>query len=299
MAQLDRSFVRLRFTFGKGEVKGRQRYQNTAAYTAGKIAIAFADEMWENVRGQLKDRVDADVRRELVHMAYLYRRHITQSGGSRSGTISSAVGGAAPLALSAALPPWAPRGAEYLARKAAGGAGKRWFNNAGWRARRSATGKYYPVDPGRLVQEIDYNLFEKSFGPIKVVVERDNKTAVKSAEAYIALGKKRDMKVQVGKIRVSALNKITPGNLSTLRTGNFSGVSNPAIPAMIRESGIAFGAQIANRLGPTSRGRYRPGQRGVYRPTLEPFLGYYLTRSIPAAVSRRLQQGNLGRVTRA
>lgn len=298
MAQLDRSFVRLRFSLGKSAVKGRQRFENTAAFTAGKIAVAYADQMWDTARTQLKEQVAKDIERELVHTAYMYRRFITSAGGSRSGVLTSLVGGATPLPLSQALPPWAPRGAEYLDRKLAGGAGKKWFNNSGWRARRTAGGSYYPKDPGRLTQEVDANLFTRAYGPVSVTVTRNNKTALHDAEAYIELGKKRDMKIQVASIRVTALGKITPAVLSTLRTGNFSGVSNPAIPGMIRQSGVPFGAEIANRLGPSSRGRYRPGQHGAYRPTLEPFIGFYLTRAIPAAVARRIKQGNLGRVTR-
>lgn len=298
MAQLDKSFVRLRFTFGKSAVKGRQRYETTAAYTAGKVAVAYADELWNTARTTLRDQISKDVERELVHIAYQYRRFINEAGGTRSGVLTAAVSGAQPLPLSSALPKWAPRRADYMKRKAEGGAGKKWFNNSGWRARRSANGRYYPVDPGRLVQEIDANMFEKSFGPVKVVVERNNKVDVHDAEGYIAIGKSRHMKLQVASIRVSAMPNITPAILSTLRTGNFSGVSNPAIPAMIRKSGVAFGAEIANRLGPTSRGRYRKGQHGPYRPTLEPFLGFYLQRAIPAAVDRRIAQGSLGRVKR-
>lgn len=298
MAQLDKSFVRLRFSFGKQPVKGRQRYENTAAYVSGKIAVAYADEIWKDASTKLVEQIDKDVRRELVHIAYQYRRYITGLGGTRSGVLTSAVSGAQPLALSAALPAWAPRNADYLRRKAAGGAGRKWFNNSGWRARRSANGRYYPVDPGRLVQEVDANLFEKSFGPVKVSVRRDKKSDVHDADGYISIGKSRHIKLQVAKVTVQAMPNLTPAVLSTLRTGNFSGVANPAIPAMIRKSGVAFGAEIANRLGPTSRGRYRKGQHGPYRPTLEPFLGYYLQRSIPAAVDRRIVQGSLGRVKR-
>ncbi len=298
MAQLDRSFVRLRFSLGKAEVKGRQRYANTAAYTAGKVAVAYADEMWEQARDKLKNQVDEDVRRELTHTAYLFRRHINQLGGNRSGTISNVLGGAEPLALSAALPPWAPRGAEYLARKRDAGAGNKWFNNTGWKTRkRPGQSAPYPHDPGRLVQEIRASLFEHTYGPIRVTVVRDNKTAQHNAQAYIALGSQQPMKVQVASIRVSALNRITPGVLEVLRTKRFGDV-NPALPRMIRSSGVPFAKEISERLGPTSAGRHRPGQHGVYRPTLEPFLGYFLTRSIPAAVARRIKQGSLGRLTR-
>jgi len=298
MAKLDKSFVRLRFSFGASEVKGRQRYENTAAYIAGKVAIAYADDVWEKAKATLADRIQQDVERELVHTAYLFRRHINGLGGSRSGVLTSAVGGAQPLALSSALPPWAPRGAVYLERKAAAGAGKRWFNNTGWRARRGQSAEY-PRDPGRLVQEINSGLFERAYGPIKVTIVRNNRTTPNDAAGFIALGKKKDMHVQVASIRVSALRRINPGILPTLRTGNFSGVENPAIPRMIYSSGVPFAAQIAQRLGPTSRGRYVPGGTGVYRPTLEPFIGYFLTRSIPAAVGARIKQGGLGRVVRS
>lgn len=259
--------------------------------------MSYADDMWETAKATLGERIRMDVERELVHTAYLFRRHITQLGGSRSGVLTSAVGGAQPLALSSALPPWAPRNAVYLERKSAAGVGKRWFNNTGWKQRRGQSAEY-PRDPGRLVQEINSGLFERAYGPIKVSIVRNNKALPKDANGFVELGKKRHMNIQVASVRVSALGRITPGVLPTLRTGNFSGVENPAIPRMIYSSGVPYAAQIAERLGPTSRGRYAPGQTGVYRPTLEPFLGYFLTRSIPAAVGKRITQGGLGRVVR-
>lgn len=293
MATLDKSFVIIRFGFGKENVKGRQRIDNTYRYVVNKIAIRYAEGEYEKMKGRLKEGVEADVQRELVNLASLYRRHIVGANGATSrpaGVIRSVVGSAKPLALASALPAWAPRNAEYLKRKINAGAGNNWFDNRGWTRRKGQ--KWAPSETGVLFKESRAETWTSMFGPISVTFSRDNKA--QRADQFLSPDGGKHLQVQIGTLRVYALGKLTPQMLPALNT------KSGDIP-VASDQGNEGLMDLVKAVDP--RMAYRLGQRSSltkrYRPTLEPFLSYFLTRSIPAAITRRLQQGSFKRITRS
>lgn len=299
MARLEKSAVVLRFRFGEGLVKARQRYDNTARAIMERVTINYAEGMYETMRERVQARIREDVQAELRHMALLFRRHIIGAAGTRltpSGMLDTVSKGENPprMAISSALPAWAPRNAEYLRQKRLATGGIGWFDNRRWRqndtdlryaSRVPRTGQPYD-QPGLLFQSMRDFVWEAMFGPISVRFFRMRKLEPTDARSGISAGRQKRMKVQIGSIQVRALGKITPGMLPGYTTGTIraSSIGNPGLIQLVS----AYDPQLGYRLG-TMR-------NGVYRPTLEPFLGFFLTRAIPHAVTARLAKGTFGTI---
>jgi hypothetical protein len=297
MARLPQSAVVLRFRLGKGLVKARQRYDNTARAILERVTINYADGAYDQMRKTLEQRIEQDVRAELVHQAMLFRRHIIGAAGTRvtpSGMLDTATKGEAPprQTIGEGLPPWAPRNAEYLRQKRAATGGIGWFDNRNWRqsaydarfaSRVPRTGAG-PDQAGLLFKSMRADVWETIFGPIGVRFYRMRKLTPQDSRSGISAGRQKNMKVQIGSIQVRALGKITPGMLPGYTTGTIkaSDKGNPGLIGLISQ----YDPQLGYRLG-TMR-------NGVYRPTLEPFLGFFLTRALPHAVSERLRKGTYG-----
>lgn len=298
MAKLPNSAVVLRFRVGSGLVKARQRYSNTARAILERVTLQYAEGAYDRIRKDVEQQLENDVRMELVHLASLYRKHIIGYSGRRtapSGTLDTVTKGAgAPTqSIKSGLPPWAPRNAQYLARKRTAVGHIRWFDNTNWSttsfdarfSRRVPKIGDAPDDAGLLKRSMTHDSWETFFGPVSVRFYRARKLDASDAVAGIAT-KGKKMQVQIGSLQVRAIGKITPAMLPGYTSGRImaSAAGNPALMNIIAQTD----PRIAYRLG-TMR-------NGVYRPTLEPFLGFFLTKSIPFAVTRRLEKGTLGSI---
>jgi hypothetical protein len=93
-----------------------------------------------------------------------------------------------------------------------------------------------------------------------------------------------DTKIAIATIRVQAMTRITPGMLPALGGGGLGDFGSNA-----RGSGLLamLGERVAWRLGGNP-------QTVPFRPTIQPFLGYFLTRAMPNAVFKRIEQGFQG-----
>jgi hypothetical protein len=304
MAKLPQSRVVLRFRFQKGTsgglVKARQRFANTSRAILERVTLQYAEGMYDEVRKDVQFQLEKDLRAELWHIGSLFRRHIIGYSGRRSqpsgyiDTVTKGSGAPPRMTIASALPPWAPRNAKYLKTKRLAVGHIRWFDNTGWNSetldlryarRRNKVGDSYD-DAGLLKESFTYDAWETLFGPISVQFRRARKLQPTDAVGGIAI-KGKKMRVQIGTIYVRALGKITPAMLPGFTSGTIraSASGNPGLMGVIAETD----PRLAYRLG-TMR-------NNVYRPTLEPFLGYYLTKSLPWAVQRRIEKGNLGSIT--
>lgn len=296
MARLSQSAVVIRFVLGKGLVKARQRYDDTARAIFRRVTLEYAEGAYEEMRKNLQATVEADVRAELVHMALLFRRHIIGAAGTKttpSGGLDTVTkgSGAPRQTLSSMLPAWAPRNAEYLQRKRTATGGVGWFDNRGWKesqydARYSSRVSRKPgraAMHGLLFREMRQDTWETMFGPISVRFYRQRKLESTDGVANLGVAKKKNMQVQIGSIQVRALGRITPAMLPGFTSGDVraSVAGNPELIKLV----YGYDPQLALRLGQMNN--------GVYRPTLEPFLGFFLTRSLPYAVNERLRKGVL------
>jgi len=133
---------------------------------------------------------------------------------------------------------------------------RRWFKNT-----------------GRLQDQLaSIGTYRSAYGPISI---RFTPTPLASPGGVSSLGRSgggQSTRIMIGKLEVSPLRRI---NLNDLPGIGQKASYNPRLMNPLADS-------VEKKL--TSRPK-----QGKYRPVLEPFLTYYLTRRIPNAVYRRLE----------
>lgn len=305
MAKLQNSPVVIRFSLGKGLYKARASWANTSRAIESNVGLTYADNEYERIRNTLLQRVEEDVRAELTHLAYQFRRFIIGAAGSMNSpsgtldTVSKGVG-APTLTLRSSLPSWASRNPRYLERKREGTGGVAWFDNRGWlstgrrdnrySSKTMRTGGQYPRDPGLLFDEMRTDTWETMFGPISVRFLKNRNSSAIASQGLISTGTGTTYKIQVGTISVRALGKVDYSMLpGVTRSGGEVRPSTSGNPGLMSIVG-AYDPRLAYRLG-TMR-------NGIYRPTLEPFLAFFLTRALPHAVATRIAKGSMGSILR-
>lgn len=249
------------------------------------VAFKYAEKTYEKVRDLVAGRVERDVMSEFSFMASLFKRFVIGKAYSQPrgtlvpthewSTVSRSLGmRSEPLGLS-----WAPRTAKYLTWKEKHFHHKLWYKNNN------------QVIPGALGTGENWVNY---FGPIRVGIQRTGGSSqhslgtlsnrmpyqAGSITRYKSLeDTSYHMKFAVARVSVSALTYITPGQLPALANGNVH-----AFGVDGRRSGLL------GHLPPEVA--YRLGSRGAkYRHTIEPFLGFFLTRAVPNALFLRIEQG--------
>lgn len=286
--------VILRFVFGKGFVKARFESAKSANAVIDNVLIEYTEDQWREVVAEISQRLEGDIRSELLAVARAFREHIIGAGGrfsKPSGRLQTvAKGEGRPQESISDLMPfgWAPRSPRYVARKRAYTGSIKWFDNSNWRksqydaryARRVERKGDYPKDAGYLRSAFSPgkwggdSTWTSVFGPILVRVQRNNKGSGQGATPFsgtVAKGEKRQ--TQLATVRVSAMNKISPSMLHPSADGN------PRLTSLL----YGYDRRLGERLGPT--------RNGIYRPTFEPFLIFFLTRAIPFAIGQRIRKG--------
>lgn len=271
--------IRLRFTFNQQSgATSRDKIKGFAAVLARDVAIKVAEEKWLDLRDRVSRQIAIDVRREISLMAQRFKIMTIGISGGRSGAIGTLTSASEPAAgfpnptYRVSGPRWAPRRPDYLVRKRKDLGHDRWFDARG------ALG----AQIGRA------ETWLQAFGPIIVQITRKHMSQTEAAGAgygnqlggvYNAPGQK--VRVSIANIRVAAFENITPRMLPALISGDINDVAPDG-----RTTGLIglFPSSIAFRLGGNER--FVP-----YRHAVEPFLGFVLTRAIPNAVMRRLQEG--------
>lgn len=288
-----KSALRIRFSFNaqggttksgfqSSNASARQRYLYRFAQAVVKnITFQYAEDEYKKLAGKIESTMAYDIQRELVHMTALFRAHITGSNGgtnSPAGSLTSLSGAARyeSLPIKTLIPEWAPRVPSYLRYKQRKTGNRQWFTARGLSAKKDAAYSGLKINTTA-------KLWTDAFGPIKV-------NFFKSAASSEAASTKVDgqhVRVAVGTLKVYALTNITPEMLPALASGDartkYSANGNPGLMGLVRN----VDPQMAYRLD-------RRSQSGRYRPTLEPFLSYFLTAAVPAAVSTRLYKSVFG-----
>lgn len=271
--------LRIRFTFNRSSnasaesVNLRHKTDKFASIVVKDAAVEFAKGKYSNLRSQIRSDIEPIMKKELNHLARQYLQFIV--GKQRiGGTITSSVkdsfvhtsghrNPAESVQLRDVLPPWKALSKNYSKKDK-----PNWF-------------KYKGTIDG---SDISGVAWEQMFGPVSVSVQPAKNTGQGSSVIY----RQGSTKVRVGvaTIRATVFGQLTPSMVAALADGN---MSKDRQTADGRTSGLldkvyAKNPQLAWRLGHNSA----PGH--VYRPSLEPFLAFAVTRSIPAAVSAKLVQ---------
>lgn len=287
--------VVLRFRLGQGLVKARKESENTSRFVAQQLAVNYAEDTWEEAKGNLSKTIVGDVKVELARMAMNFRRHIIGAAGTSTapnGTLTTAAKGAgAPSQrIAEGMPAWKARGTAYIERKRRNGAGIGWFDNSKWGKRQrpanaglmkktfsGGTGGSISLDSGGSGLS-GGDVWEDMFGPVSVRVVRNNRAT--GSLPQVKTDRRKSIRLQVASIYVMALGKISLGMLKMDPSGN------DGLNSLVRN----YNPDLAVRLG--------RGRGGTYRHTMEPFLKFFLTRALPFAVQRRIEKGTIGSVFR-
>lgn len=305
MAQLD-SRTRIRFVIGGGKGNATTtgvQTRSLASAIAQRVAFQAAEDSYQAVARGVRESFHRDAKRELTHLMALYKRHIIGAAPGRrrpSGMLSYALTPSGTgvgdddreVAIADSLPEWAPRSPEYLRQKKRRGWSQGWFSAE-----------------GTLRAGLTPDLLLGAYGPIRVSVIRDvkaegeysvrmNKQTASSFSRLDARASGDTLRMNVATVRIYAMEKITPSMLPALVNGDPAAMNSDDISRGRRlleplASSSALGSRLALRLG---RPSYRSGR---YRPTLDPFLAWYLTRSIPNALALRIEEGIIGSSRRA
>lgn len=281
---MSKTTIRYRFVFNRrqktgGIVQGGSRggSENFSRVIIRDVAFRVADDDLKKIVSQLQSRIRLDVLRELQWTATLFMKNIIGVGGRMRGPSGVMSMKAEPhpsvgqtyMSTRSLTGEWPARSPKYLASRK----GNAWFR-----------------DKGRVLSALkNADTWTSAFGPISVGVKAHTRgVGAKRAKGMstVPTGTKyAGERVRLATIRVDALTRITPAMLPALAGGSLASSGLRA-----RKDGLLsmLGPDIAYRLG--GNPKYVP-----YRPTIQPFLAYFLTRSMPSAVLGRLEQGLKGK----
>jgi hypothetical protein len=244
--------------------------ENFATTIIREVGLKYTNDRWKELNGRIRGQVERAVRREIAHMARQYQRGVVGRGQRKTQfNITSAVQSenrAGILSPSASVPmnrPWPSLTPKY----------SRWKANHGY-----SQGHF--LLHGYLGQRLSKaESWTEIFGPVAVRVIRTAPGEVKGLPKIEAMGE-RQARFHIGKIEVRALGKIT-ANMVPALAGQPIGFGTAG-----RTNGL-LGLVAAN----DEELAYHLGQNPAtapYRSTLEPFLGFVLTKAIPVAVKARV-----------
>lgn len=287
--------VVLKFVFGKGLQKRRRESDDTARFIAEQVTIEYANSTAGEGLKLLQDSIERNVRAELEYIHKMFFKYVIGAPRTQRklrGTLTARAKsseGRPSLNLGSLNLRWAPRSERYLNRKVLDGSSKKWF------AYKGGLAEAFLPTPGAG----GITLFEEIFGPVTVTIRRNLKkwglakgnmsSGVMTQSGGSTRGsstimpsqrqmgqntntKPEDVKMMLGTISVRALGSLNPGAVS-------------------RES--LYGAGGAVRAWDDEAATKLAGRKATYRPALEPFLDFFLERSLAHAASERLRRGVL------
>lgn len=295
--------LRLRFRFNQQSGRAFQQKvpqkaaNNFAAAIIESVGLEYAEKYYDDLKTKISTTMSDDVRKEVEHIARQYKKFIVGSEANQRSTRGELTSFAATEGQTALNSQglksfniggsrWASRNRQYLSDKMKKKSHQRWFEYDGVLGEAMRKG----------------SVWLSIFGPISIKVIRTKSVSVKegsrkrveepldfngltrSVRTAKLFGESGVGKFSVARIEVRALGRVTPAMLPAL----VSGKADAPIPADGRKTGLlnlvtAYDRSLAHGLG--------SGQQVPYRPTLEPFLAFALTRSIPSAVFNRVAQG--------
>jgi hypothetical protein len=175
---------------------------------------------------------------------------------SITGRITRAmIGNSGPMTVASMTGTWAVRTKAYMKRKVRKYGTRRWFKNT-----------------GRLQEQLgSVGTYRSAYGPMSV---KFFPSALQMAGGVSSLGRSgggQSRNISVGRLEVAPFRRLTLADLPGIGQ---QATYNPRLLSPLADS-------VERKL--TGRASSK------YRPVIEPFLTYYLTRRIPNAVYRRLE----------
>lgn len=281
-----RNTYRIRFTFnratGASSVDEMRLSRKTDAFASTiiqNVGVEVAQGAYTKLRRQISSSLEPAIRRELRHLTQLYAQFIIgkqRVGGSLTtlvrGTEITNDGYLKPqesVPLRSSLPAWAPLTRKYMRRKERLGL---------------KTPAWFKYKTNTIAEGTTPKAWEQMFGPIHVTVQPMGKSDYNLKVSYRQIQRGQKLRLGVATIRASVFGLLTPREVAAIATGKMDGAMQTSDGRFngLLEKVASVNPEMAFRLGHNSR----PGHK--YRPSLEPFLAFAITRSVPAAINRQL-----------
>lgn len=265
-------------------VGGTRGVENFSRVLVQQVAFTFADHLWEKLKTEVQSRIERDIQIELNWTAHLFMQHVIGISGRNLGPTGE-FSAKAPRAAAFTgrldeegirMQPWARRSRKYLDWRASKGEG----DPAPWFRRHH---------PSILDSLRSASTWTSAFGGINVIFTRTTSfgpsdSAAAQFNTRLKGTRGGNVRVGVGTVRVEAMKRLTTAMLPALGGASLDDVgSNPQSSGLLSK----LGPDIANRLGGNPA-------RVPFRATIQPFLGFFLTRQLPNAVLKRVEQGMKG-----
>lgn len=227
-----------------------------------EVGLEASERAYRKLTKTIRSELRQDIEQEIENIARFYTQIVIGRSGvrNRSHTITAQT---TETQGAIVFGPWKPLSENTIKRKG---------HSNFFRDRRG------------LAAQVNRGAFwTENFGPINIRIDRIRSEGPLGVRPYASGFSGKDaVHFSVARIKVSALGKITSAMVPELATGRlgYGGYNG-------RETGLMdlIGDQ-ETRLKLANWGR---DKKGAYRPSLEPFLGFVLTRAIPQAVFRRIK----------
>lgn len=165
------------------------------------------------------------------------------------------IGRTGPMSISSMTGTWAKRTKPYMKWKLKRYSTRRWFFNTGQLQR----------------QLRSVGTYRSAYGPVSIkFIPTPMETVAGGVSNLGRSAGGQSTRIMIGRLEVSALRRI--------RLSDLPGIGQKA----------SYNEALLSPLASSVR-RKLVGRKDKYRPVIEPFLTYYLTRRIPNAVYRRLE----------
>lgn len=238
------------------------------------VAVSQSNALYEQARRTLAANVREIITEEIARMAQAIGRFfaLPEKYTGPHGTMS-VKGGMSETARSLGF-----RYADFMTMDR-GSMGIRWAkrspNYLAWKDRNGWPKDWWELT-GQLSDDLSQpSLYTESFGPVQVTFVRNRHTLQKPNVTQSGLPyRPSQTEYQVGQLRVGVFNKITPSMLPFLLS---------APKSQYGLAGLIKDEEVGPKLRTTPRG-------AATRYALEPFVSFYLNRSIPNAVWRRTER---------
>lgn len=253
---------------------------------ANQVGVTYAEGMYEELKKEIVQSLEADVTNEIRHVAQQYKRFIVGSSANQRAvrgvlttTTASKQGGPASSrtlkTYNVGGTRWAPRKEAYLKDKQRVVKHQRWFEYAGLLGSAMSQG----------------DTWTRIFGPVTIKIIRTTSRDLDPKSSNKLFASRGSQTYSVLRVEVGAFGKLTPAMLPALMRGD----PGAPIPADGRTTGLI---SLVKDYNPSLADRIGGGPNVPYRPTLEPFLAFAMTRAIPAAVEAKIAGGLNSRTQR-
>ena len=261
--------------------------RNFASTIARDIGLQYAESRYNDLKSRLEGDIGQSIEREINNIAVKYGQVIPGTLGKSSTSFTLAtkeapgqLGAAAPDYIK--RPKWDPLSPKYLRWKKRNGMSPGFFKTG-----EDGVGLQFHMSKGRTWTQL--------FGPVEVKLTRiatsEDRSLITFTSKFGSVNANfrqgNEIRYSIAKIEVRPFGDVTARMAEALKGGEtaFQTTRNVDLIGLVYSKDEDLGHRL---FGNSDTVPWK--KPGGYRSTLEPFLGYVITRATPQIVRYRLQK---------